>query len=190
METQEWKGMFMEFIKLPKIKIQDENISKITYKNKLDKTYRLLEMGPSLIYYTLWGAIESYHYDIDHSSVWFYETGKVSLKNYSFRHNGILLIILIGYYENGNIESIEYSSNIVDTHKIGGPAYITWHKNGNISYEKYCINGVIHRTNGPAITRYYKNGNVQYEQYYSHGVFRFEINYRINGDIIHPPIVD
>jgi len=159
----QWKETFMELIDLPMIKIRDERIIRVKYKNESGKVCRPL----NLIHYAPKnGVIEKYHYRgdycIDCCTVWFYHSGKVSRRYYSFTCDGILLEILIGYYKNGNIKTVEYF-NDGNRHKIGSPAYITWYKNGNISCEIYCINGVVHRTNGPSIIYYYENGDVQHE---------------------------
>ena len=61
--------------------------------------------------------------------------------------------------------------------------------NGNISYEKYLINGNRHRNDGPAFIKYYENGNIKFEQYRINDKFhRIDgpawLSYGENGNII------
>jgi len=73
-------------------------------------------------------------------------------------------------------------------HRIDGPAYIVYIKNGRqIEREVWYNNGKEHRSNEPSSITYYHNGNVHYEWWYQYGEIRqngpgFVIYYE-NGNI-------
>jgi antitoxin component YwqK of YwqJK toxin-antitoxin module len=72
------------------------------------------------------------------------------------------------YYTNGNIRFEEYKLNDL-IHRDNGPAITEYHDNGNIKCKHYYMNGALHKEDGPAIVYYYHNKNVWIEVYYLNG---------------------
>ena len=64
-------------------------------------------------------------------------------------------VILYEFWDNGNVY-----------HRLDGPAYITYTKDGKKHTEMYYINGKYHRVNGPAYMEYDIDGNVIVEVHY------------------------
>lgn len=62
------------------------------------------------------------------------------------------------------LRSIEYFLN-GERHRVDGPAYQYWYKNGQKGSEYYFINGKPHHTDDPAIQEWYKNGQKHTEEY-------------------------
>jgi len=74
----------------------------------------------------------------------------------------------IRYFENGNIRYESYWVNDM-IHRLEGPAFIEYYENGNISYEEYWVNSKRHRLDGPAYIEYHENGDIDYKEYYVNG---------------------
>ena len=53
----------------------------------------------------------------------------------------------------------------------------TYYKDGSVHYESYLIDGEIHRVDGPAYIHYYKDGPVRCEWYRKDGSVRYERYY-------------
>ena len=54
-------------------------------------------------------------------------------------------------------------------HRLDGPAYQRWDKNGQKESEMYFKDGNIHRTDSPAYQQWYKNGQKESDVYYKDG---------------------
>ena len=80
----------------------------------------------------------------------------------------------IKHYENGNIKSIEFKNEKGQYHNENGPAYQSWHKNGQEKYRCYYINDQFHNENGPAYQSWYDNGQEEYRSYYINDQFHNE----------------
>ena len=81
---------------------------------------------------------------------------------------------IVEYWPNGNKKHEEWFDREIvqqvvnrDAHRIGSPAVIWWHENGQIEQERYILNGMLYRIGGPAITCWYNDGGKYYEAYYT-----------------------
>ena len=72
------------------------------------------------------------------------------------------------YHQNGNIHCREWYIN-GKCHRENGPAYESYHQNGHIKYRSWYINGKYLRENGPAHKIYYDYGNITYRYWYING---------------------
>lgn len=72
------------------------------------------------------------------------------------------------YYPNGNIEcEYEYLDENI-CHEI------YYYDNGNKSWELWGLNRLKHRIDGPAYISYNKNGDIRFEQWYINGINKTE----------------
>lgn len=75
---------------------------------------------------------------------------------------------IITYHQNGNISYEEYFFN-KKLHRIDGPAMISYNENGSKSCESYFLNGKRHRIAGPAYIWFNIDGSERIVQYYENG---------------------
>lgn len=74
------------------------------------------------------------------------------------------------YYTFGGIYSDEY--RLYDLlHNVNGPAFISYHDNGNVSSMSWWKNGKLHRIDGPAKIRYAEHGQIIYQEMWENGIF-------------------
>ena len=74
-------------------------------------------------------------------------------------------------------------------HRLDGPAFTKWYKNGLKWYEEYYVNSRPHRIDGPGYTKWYENGLKCIEIYYIDDKLHCTdgpayIRYDINGHIL------
>jgi antitoxin component YwqK of YwqJK toxin-antitoxin module len=69
------------------------------------------------------------------------------------------------YHKNGQLYYEAYRLN-GKRHNTTGPAYKEWYDNGKLSCESYWINGELHNINGPAYRCWYGNGQLGCEEYF------------------------
>jgi antitoxin component YwqK of YwqJK toxin-antitoxin module len=55
-------------------------------------------------------------------------------------------------------------------HRDSGPAFIVYHKNGNIKLEEFFTNGCLNREDGPARISYYSDGSIQFKIFMSNNL--------------------
>mgnify|MGYP000873933579 CR=1 FL=1 len=72
------------------------------------------------------------------------------------------------WHKNGQISYEEYWIN-GEKHNTEGPAFRSWYKNGQIHSKVYWINGKLHNTEGPAFRSWDENGQISYEEYWING---------------------
>ena len=87
-------------------------------------------------------------------------------------------IVEVEHWINGNKKHETWFDHEI-VHRIGEPAVIWWHENGQIEQERYILNGMIYRIGGPAITCWYNDGGKYYEAYYTESKI-----HRLNGPAI------
>ena len=74
------------------------------------------------------------------------------------------------YYDNGKILNERYYLND-KVYRIDGPSVIWYYSsNGRVSAEHYYLNGKRHREDGPAIISYDKNGEITREKFFINGI--------------------
>ena len=55
------------------------------------------------------------------------------------------------------------------SHRVDGPAHISYYESGKIEQEKWYLNGKFHRVDGPAAILYYETGEIEREKWYLYG---------------------
>ena len=80
----------------------------------------------------------------------------------------------VKYYENGQKKSEEWIEEWVlngKYHRVDGPAYQYWYKNGQKESEGWYLNNRRHREDGPAFINWSINGQKRIELWYLNGKF-------------------
>ena len=72
------------------------------------------------------------------------------------------------YYNNGQIEYEEYRINGM-LHRKNGPAVQIWDSTGQKRSEEYYLNGKRHNEHGPAVQKWFENGQISREEYWLNG---------------------
>ena len=75
----------------------------------------------------------------------------------------------LSYHPNGNIETMIYWFND-EIHNKNEPALLSYYANGNIRSKEYYFNGELHRKDGPARIIFYENGKIFIEDYYYNNI--------------------
>lgn len=73
------------------------------------------------------------------------------------------------YYPNDQVNCVIYKNKDEQLHRIDGPAYISFYKNGQPRCKEWWVDGRKHNTTGPAIKGFYSNGNLKHEVFYIDG---------------------
>lgn len=77
------------------------------------------------------------------------------------------------YYNNGQVESETWLNEAGDYHKLDGPAYRYWYRDGQLKWEVWRVDGQNHRLDGPAYQGWYSDGRTDMKGYWINGV-RYE----------------
>lgn len=67
------------------------------------------------------------------------------------------MVTAVGYYNRGR------------AHRVNGPAYMKWDRNGELTGEAYYRNGVLHRDDGPAKIAYDQRGDIAFLELWRNG---------------------
>jgi len=70
------------------------------------------------------------------------------------------------YYDSGELQGVTYRNDSGEYHREGGPAFISYYKDGSVECEVYWLNGGRHRTDGPAAISYNEDGSISVEEYF------------------------
>jgi len=78
--------------------------------------------------------------------------------------------IIVYTKEKGKIETDNGADFIGLTwHRLDGPAYQKFNRNGQVAYEVYYINDKQHRLGGPSFQSFSETGKLNYRVYYING---------------------
>jgi len=136
---------------------------------KLTNVYKMVEIKKKTNVFSQPGFVECYHND----------GGPAVMAYKSYTENKEAKVYL---YE-------EIWCRDGKEHRVGGPAYIRYKKDGIIDVEEYYVDGKLHREKGPAIIEYaFDDGAVYTEWYYQDGEAHRDngparITYYGNGDL-------
>ena len=72
------------------------------------------------------------------------------------------------FYSDGTLYGIRFG-NIYGTHRLDGPATQSFHENGSLNFQYFCINGKCHRIDGPAHQTFLSNGAIFMQTYIING---------------------
>jgi antitoxin component YwqK of YwqJK toxin-antitoxin module len=73
------------------------------------------------------------------------------------------------FWGNGKLLSEEFFNSEGNRHNAAGPAYRSWHENGQLVYESYYLKGERHNAAGPAFREWHENGQLAAEEYWLNG---------------------
>lgn len=72
---------------------------------------------------------------------------------------------MIVYFESGEKKET-WENKQGKYHRLDGPAYQFWFKDGKRAIEEWYVNGKRHREGGPAGTAWHENGKKRYEEWF------------------------
>lgn len=73
------------------------------------------------------------------------------------------------YYDSGQIESEVWENEAGGLHRLDGPAWRCWFRNGQLRHEEWRVNDYTHRLDGPAYRLWHTNGQLWHEVWYING---------------------
>lgn len=78
------------------------------------------------------------------------EMGHAALDVWEYIQSGRGHLVRCEEYAPKRLKSVHFKNEMGFFHRTDGPAQIEWHENGNLSVERYFVNGELHREDGPA----------------------------------------
>lgn len=94
------------------------------------------------------------------------------------------------HYLNGQIRTRHHYNAQGRPHNPTGPAYESWHENGQLSCQQFCINGVLHNPNGPTVQTWYSDGQQNYQRFWLNGEYLTEAEWKTQAKPVPVVLID